>query len=177
MDEKISIEDWVTAIRAGDDAARWASAEIAPQDPAQAVGPLGQIMQGKDPAAAKAAAYALQRIAHAAGQPDADKDERHNVANELLKLARADNARSVRSDALMYLGLIGAGEQVQQIQALLADTDAQEDARRALERIPGREAERALADAHVAPSYSAAIQQSLRHRKRGMREIGVKPQT
>ncbi len=174
MEEGITVERLIAALAGSDAAARWEAVSRAHEAGPAAVQALGRIMQGNDPAAAKAASEALKRLVHAAAKPGQDTGKRKAVSGELLKQTRAGNARAVRSDALMYLGLIGGREQVQGIQALLADTDVREYARMALERIPGRDAEAALKGAEVTASYKAAIQQSLRHRRHDRRDVGVK---
>ncbi|NLH97914.1 MAG: hypothetical protein GX446_00285 [Chthonomonadales bacterium] len=105
--------------------------------------PLGRVMAGSDPGAARAAMEALRRVAHHCARPRASA-ERRTAATELLKLISASFPRPVRAEALYLLGCVGGPQQVQAIAALLRDPALADDARMALQRIPGGAAARAL---------------------------------
>ena len=75
-----------------------------------------------------------------------------------------------------YLGETGGRGQVRELEALLSDSDVSEEARMALEQIPDSEAEKALERASESgpPACRAACRQSLRKRRRAMRDAGIR---
>ena len=168
MKEKtISAAELAAAIKGADEDARWDAVAKAPGADVDAIAPLAAIMAGADPAAAKAASEALRKVAHARGQA---------APAELLKLTGPDYPRQVRADALRYLGETGGRGQVRELEALLSDSDVSEEARMALEQIPDSEAEKALERASESgpPACRAACRQSLRKRRRAMRDAGIR---
>ncbi len=174
-DMQKAVSSLIAAIKGGDEDARWAAAEKAAEAGPAAIVPLADVMAGPDPAAAKAAGVAMGRIVHASGRPGAG-DGASQAADELVRLIGPGRPRNVRSEALRYLGFIGGAAQADAIAARIADTDIREDARMALQRIPGQAAERALLKAkREGPlDYGAAIDMSLRDRKTAMREAGIR---
>lgn len=135
---------------------------------------LLRVYGGSDPAAAKAAGNSLRRRVHEAARPGA-RGEAQAVSRELAIFIGPDQPRHVRADALRYLGFVGGRSEVGAIAAQLTDLDVREDARLALERLPDRQAERALRDSlkTVPADYRPAVEQSLRHRRRKWREVGI----
>ncbi|HLK57557.1 MAG TPA: HEAT repeat domain-containing protein [Chthonomonadaceae bacterium] len=100
-----------------------------------AIEPLGELAAGNDKGIAKAATEAMRVIAHHAARTGFR--EAGMVSSELLKIAASDKPIMVRSDALQLLGCIGNTRFVPGLVKLLADPKVQEEARMALERIPG----------------------------------------
>lgn len=161
-------------IRHGDMAARQVAVRQAPLVGTPALSPLGEVLGSENPAAARAALEALQRIAHHAARPGAGAEAKAAAA-QLVQLIGKEHPRQVRAEALYLLGLVGGAEAVPKIAAQMADPDVREEARMALERIPDRSAERALIGAmRTAPAeFRPALAQSLRHRRIKPREAGI----
>ncbi len=113
---------------------------------APAVAPLGELVASENRGVAKAASEALKTIAHHASRPGAAA-ERKAVSAELVKLLAADKPFITRVRALELLALTADDEFVPPIARLLDDEKLREDARRALERIPGRASVQALVEA------------------------------
>lgn len=130
-------------IQSGDIEIRQRAVEQAPLIGTPIIVPLGQVMAGTDPAAAKAALEALRCVAHHAARPGATA-ERRNASRELVKLTRSSFPRHVRVEALYLLGCLAGSEAVPAMAALLQDKDIGVEARMALERVPGIAAHRAL---------------------------------
>lgn len=162
-------------IRYGDTAARSAAVKYAALTGTEALPALGRVYAGSDLAAGKAALEAMKKIAYNAGRPGADA-EASAASGHLLALTGSEYPRRVRADALELLGIVGGGNEVSGIAALLDDKDVGEDARMALQRIPGKPAEDALKSAARGASAEkrAAIDLSLRQRKLKRADVGVK---
>jgi HEAT repeat protein len=133
-------------------------------DKAPAVAPLAGLMTDQHFEIARSAKRAIERIVRHAGRPGADA-ERKAVAVELVKLLKHP-AADVRRHALWMLSEIGGDPAVEPMAALLADAEVREDARCALERVPGRAATAALKKAmRTGPeSFKYALAHSLRVR-------------
>jgi len=132
---------------------------------AVAVKPLSVVMTDQDLEIARAAKRALWKIVHHAGRPGA-RDERRAVVSELVGLLNESPAVPVAREILWMLSEVGGRWAVQPMAQLLTNKDVREDARMALERIPGRRSLAALRTAfEVAPDdFKFNIAQSLRHR-------------
>lgn len=172
-----NLQEFLDKIKSSDANVRYAAWRSAGPMGAQAVAPLADLMASADKGVAKAAQGALQAIVHHAGRPGASREARA-VSEELLKVAASNRPRLVRADALNWLGMIGDGRIVSGIAKLLGDAELREDARMALERIPGREAQRALERAlQTAPAdFKPNIEQSLYNRKLTPATVGIKPE-
>jgi hypothetical protein len=137
---------------------------------------LANLMAGSDPGAAKAAGNSLQRIVLNAGRPDNGRES--GIACEKLAAIAADTKRprTVRADAIRYLGCIGSGKAAATLAALLPDSTLREDARLALERIPDPAAEKALklAASTMNAEYKPALEAAVSNRKWKRSEIGVR---
>jgi hypothetical protein len=120
---------------------------------------------GDDRAAALTSKRQLWRTVRQAGQPGASKDK-SAVVSRLLGLLAADAPLAARRELLWMLSEIGGDESVKPIATLLADIELREDARMALERIPGDKSLAALeAGLAAAPSdFKINMAQSLRSR-------------
>lgn len=111
---------------------------------ADAIAPLGAVMNGDDKAMAKAAKKALEDIAHYVARPGAKTSEAEAVAEKLLVLTDARLARPVRAHALFLLGFAGSDKNVPAIARLQSDSSIGEDARMVLERINTKAAKKAM---------------------------------
>jgi HEAT repeat protein len=141
-----------------------------------AVKPLAELMKLDDRTKGRAAMLSLQAVVNTAAAPG-NEAEKKLVAAELVKVASATSyPRMVRSDALYFLGLIGGPEDVPGISKLLADRMIREDARMALERIPGDESLQALrkAESSGATDFRKNIAQSVHNRGLTKETVGIK---
>ena len=122
-------------------------------------------LAAEDAELARAAKRELwQRVRHA-GRPGAD-DQRRAVGAELTACLQQDQPPAAYREVLWMLSEIGSKASLGDIGALLKNTSVREDARMALERIPGPEALAVLRSAlEAAPEdFKIAIAQSLRAR-------------
>lgn len=143
---------------------------------AEAILPLGELACSSYKGIAKAAVEAMRVIAHYAARPGSK--EKEAVSTELIQLADSAKPRMVRADALQLVGTLGDAKAIPTLTKLLADTDVQEDARMALERIPGMASLSALrtAQKQAAAKNSAFeknLQQSLNNRKLTPKTVGI----
>lgn len=168
--------EFLKHIQSSDAGERYAAWRGAGPQGAEAIAPLGELMASSDKGVAKAAGGAMETIAHHAARPGAGK-EAQAAAAELMLLAQPKHPRMVRSEALNLLGMVGDSRVVPGLAELLSDPEVGEDARLALERIPGRAAQSALAkaakngDADLRPK----IEQSLRNRSLTAKTVGIRP--
>jgi HEAT repeat protein len=160
----------IEKIKNPDDAIRGPAWQQAGPFGAPAVKPLAEITTHQNFEVARAAKRALWKIVRQAGRPGADKD-RQAVAAELIPLL-AQGDPNARREFVWMLSEIGDDTAVDPIAALLAEKDLREDARAALQRIPGDKSLAALQSAlTTAPGdYKPAIAVSLR--VRGVQVVG-----
>lgn len=132
---------------------------------AVAVKPLSAVMTDQDLEIARAAKRALWKIVHHAGRPGA-RDERRAVVSKLVGLLNESPPVPVAREILWMLSEVGGRGAVQAMAQLLTNKDVREDARMALERIPGRRSLAALRTAFevVPDDFKSNIVQSLRRR-------------
>ena len=114
---------------------------------------------------------ALWKVVRHAGRPGAD-DERSHLVSELIAALAAELPPPAAREALWMLSEIGGPDSVDSISSLLTHRALREDARMALERIPGDESLAALqsALAAVPDEFKANVAQSLR--RRGVKVAG-----
>jgi HEAT repeat protein len=169
-----NLQEFLDKIKSTDASVRYAAWRSAGPMGAPAVAPLADLMASPEKGVAKAAKEALQAIVHHAGRPDAQAEARA-VATELLKVAASTRPRQVRADALHWLGFIGDRRAVSGLAKLLGDAEVREDARLALERIPGKESLRVLRKAlQTAPAdFKPNLEQSLYNRKLTPAAVGT----
>ena len=162
--EKVSVDELIAKIKNKDDKARGPAWQGAGPAGAAAVKPLAEVMTDKDFEIARAATRGLWVIVRHAGRPGAAKEAKA-VADQLVSLL-ASGATQVRRETLWMLSEIGGDEAVPAMAALLTDKELREDARCALQRIPGRKSLAALKDAFaVAPDdFKYHLAESLRDR-------------
>ncbi|HPD31935.1 MAG TPA: hypothetical protein PLL20_18225 [Phycisphaerae bacterium] len=133
----------ITKIQDKDDKTRAAAVLKAAQAGAGAVKQLAEIMASGEMEVARAAKNALWQIVRHVGRPAAD-DERKSVVAELLTLCESEQPPAVRREVLWMLSEIAGDETVGAIEPLLANADLREDARMALQRLPGEKSLLAL---------------------------------
>lgn len=162
----------VTRIQDKDDKVRAAAVLRAGEVGAVAVSQLAGLMTNGEVEVARAARNALWRIVRHAGRPGGN-DERKPLVTELLNLCENGQPAAVRREVLWMLSETAGDEAVDVISPLLADTDLREDARMALQRLPGQRALAALRAAlESAPDdFKPNIAVSLR--QRGVEVPGV----
>jgi HEAT repeat protein len=132
---------------------------------APAVKPLARVMTDKDLEVARAAKRGLWKIVRHVGRPKSGNKKRA-VIGRLVELLGDDQPIPVRREVLWMLSEIGDRNSIEPIAALLSNKDLREDARMALQRIPGRGSLAALwAALKAAPDdFKQNIAQSLRQR-------------
>jgi len=164
-DEPAAVVDLIRYIKGEDLTARakaWKNAHIA--GPA-ALRPLAALLTDEDIEVTRAARRAMWQIVRDAGRPGADPLRRQAV-EELVPLLADGQPRAVRAEVAWMLSEIGGDESVPRLAALLTDESVREDARAALERIPGEQSLAALRAALAAApdDYKPALAASLRVR-------------
>jgi HEAT repeat protein len=132
---------------------------------ASAVKPLAKLCTEDDTEVRRAAKRGLEKIVHTVGVPGVQA-AKAAVIRELLDLLGGTQPVSLRRDILWLLSEIGSGECVESIAALLKHDALREDARMALERIPGDVSLAALRQAlrSMPEDFRINIAQSLRAR-------------
>ena len=155
----------ITRIQDKDDKVRAAAVLKAGEVGAVAVRQLAGLMVSGEMEVARAAKNALWHIVRHAGRPDADI-ERKSVVSELLPLCGDRQSAAVRREVLWMVSEIAGDEAVGVISPLLTNKDLREDARMALQRLPGTKSLAALAAAlPAAPEdFRPSIAVSLRQR-------------
>ena len=159
---KQEVKEFIEKIQDDSADVRYAAWRDAAKVGARAVAPLGELVASKNQGVAKAASEALNTIAHHASRPGA-KAERKAVSRALLRLLGRKKPHATRVKALELLALTGADECVPRVARLLNDKKLREDARRALERIPGKASLQALIEAvkKVPEEFRPAVIHSL----------------
>ena len=165
--------EWFNKIKAADAATRDA-AWRGMANPAAEVGMISDVAGSDNKAAAKAARGLLEAIAHRAARPGS-RSEAQAVTKELLAVAQSNRPTPVRALALHLTGFTADGAAVPALAKLLAVPEVQDEARMALERIPGSAATNALKTAQKsAPSdFRPALAQSLRNRALTPKTVGM----
>ena len=165
-----AVADLVQRLRAGDRDTRGDAWQNAGPVGAPAVGPLSDLLTDPDFEVARSAKRALWQIVHHAGRPGAEAEARA-VEQALLPLLEHFDA-AVRREVLWMLSEIGSAAAVGAMARRLRDREARDDARMALQRIPGPEATQALQTAlQTAPEeFRPPLAEALRKRGVKMRD-------
>ena len=169
---------FLARMRSSDAAERYAGWQSAGPMGADVINVLGELASSEDKGVALSATGAMEKIAHYAGRPGA-QSEAQKVSSELLKIANSDRPRMVRSNALQLVGFIGDAKSVGGLVRQMKDKDLREDARLALERIPGSLSESALkalakaADENKEP-FAENVKQSIYNRALQPKTVGIK---
>jgi HEAT repeat protein len=148
-DPKVRTEAWLSADEVG----------------APAIGPLAELVTQDDLEVARAAKRGMWHIVRNVGRPGAD-EVRKAVAADLVQLLEKQPAPVLLREVLWMLSEIGGDEAASAIAPFLDKPDSREDARMALERIPGEKSLALLKTGlEKAPrDHKAPIAQSLRNR-------------
>jgi hypothetical protein len=159
-----SVDELIARIKDKDDKVRGPAWQGAGPSGAPAVKPLAAVMTDPDMETARSAKRALYQIVRYAGRPGAVAEAKA-VTAELLPLLKG-TATPVRREVLWLLSEIAGDEAVAPMAALLSDAELREDARLALQRIPGKKSIAALKDGlKAAPAdFKPNLAESLRAR-------------
>ena len=159
------VDEIITRIKQGSDKVRTEAWQSACEIRAAAVRPLAGLTADKELEVGRAAKRGLWKIVRRAGRPRAD-DEKNAVVAGLIWVLCNEESISVRREVLWMLSEIGGDESVSPIAGVLSNAVLREDARMALERIPGKRSLAALEAAlKAAPEdFKPNIAQSLRAR-------------
>jgi hypothetical protein len=156
--------DFLARMKSKDDAVRGPAWQGAAPLGAPALEPLAGLAGDADSEIARAARRAMWKIIRYAGRPGAAA-ERAAVETALLALLKSGSA-PVRREVVWMLSEVGTDTAVGPLAGLLSDPDLRDDARAALERIPGPACLAALRSALVAApaDFQPALADSLRAR-------------
>lgn len=170
--EELTLDILIKNIQSEDHAVRAAARDGAGPIGAKAVPELSRIATSGELEVARAANKAIQNIVYYAGRPGSE-NETKAVSGELLKLLGDDRPLQFRRDVLWMTWQIAGEDAVEQVAALLSNADLHEDARMALERLPGDKATAVLkkALATATDAQKPALAHSLR--VRGVETPGV----
>ena len=159
------VDELLAGIKSDSDKERTEAWQSAGEVGAEAVKPLATVMTDDDLEVARAAKRALWKIVRHTGRPKANKEKRA-VEKELTGLLGRKQPVAVRREVLWMLSEIGARISIKPIAGLMRNKNLREDARMALERIPGKRAVTTLKAAfEKAPEdFKPNIAQSLRKR-------------
>lgn len=159
-----SVADLIAKIKNPDDAVRGPAWQSAGKFGAAAVKPLAETMAAADRETARAARRALWKIVRYAGRPGAATEQKA-VAARLVSLL-TKTVTETRRELLWMLSEIGGDDAVAPVASLLSERELREDARAALQRIPGDKSLAALKSAlATAPEdFRFALAVSLRAR-------------
>ena len=161
----MSVQELIAGIRSEDAGTRCAAWQTAGEYGASAVIPLAAVMgrSGVDQEVARAAKNGLWTVARGAWPPGTDAAD-GSVVSAMMELLSDEQPVAVRREALWMLSEIGGDESVEAIAGLVTNGQLREDARCALERIPGEESLDALKKAFgAAPEdFKNNLAQSLR---------------
>jgi hypothetical protein len=132
---------------------------------AAAVAPLAELTHTEDREVARAAERGLWTVVRHAGRPGADA-EREAVNEALLALLAEGTPDALRREVLWMVSEIAGDGAVPALAALLENAPLREDARMALQRIPGDASLAALqiALASASEDFKASLAQGLRAR-------------
>ena len=169
------VDELIAGIKSAGDIERTKAWQSAGKVGAPAVKPLAKVMMDNNLEVARAAKRALWQIVRHTGRPGADK-EKMDVETELIGLLGDEQSVAVRREVLWMLSEIGGRNSIKPIAGLLRNEELREDARMALERIPGERAVAALKAGFETASedFKPNIAQSLR--KRGEEVAGYPSQ-
>ncbi len=163
----MTIQDLIAGIRSEDASTRCAVWLRAVDLGASAVKPLAAVMGEPDvnQEVARAAKNGMWTVVRSAWPPGTDAADR-SVVSALIELLRGEQPDAVRRETLWMLSEIGGDESVEPIAGLVTSGQLREDARCALERIPGEKSLDALKQAFdAAPEdFKTNLAQSLRAR-------------
>jgi HEAT repeat protein len=160
-----AVNNLLSDIQASDPHVRTKAWQAAGEVGAVAVQPLAKVAEEGEMEVSRAAKRAMWQIVRHVGRPGGGS-EKHAVVSEFLVLLSGTQSVPVRREVVRMLSEIGGNESVSAVSFLLSDVDLREDARMALERIPGDQSLNALKSAlNSAPEdFKPNVAQSLRAR-------------
>jgi hypothetical protein len=165
--DKLTVDNLIAKIKDKSDKVRSEGWLSAPKVGAEAVKPLAAmtISGDSDLEVARSAKRALWQIVHEFGRIES-QDKRRAILNELQGLLGDDWPDAFRREVLWMLSEIGDGASVESIVGVLNTKRLIDDARCALQRIPGDESLAALKAAleNVPNGYKNNIAHALRVR-------------
>ncbi len=161
----MKLKELVKEIQSDNPGTRTAAWQQAGAVGASAVKPLAKLCTEENLEVGRAAKRGLERIVRTVGAPGV-QPAKSTVIRNLLSLLDDSQPVALRRDILWLLSEIGGAESVEPIAALLKQDDLREDARMALERIPGEKSLASLRNAlgYVTEDFRLNIAQSLRAR-------------
>jgi hypothetical protein len=170
--EPLTLEVLLKNIQSSDDSIRAAARDGAGPVGAKAIAPLAKIAIAAELEIARAARQAIQKIVYHSGRPSADAEAKA-VAAELVALLTTQQPAQFLRDVLWMTWQIAGEEAVEPVAVLLKSAELREDARMALERLPGDKAVAALRAAVI--SAPEDFKPNLAHslRVRGVKMPGV----
>lgn len=158
-----AIRTLVNDLQSGDANAKALARQMLPNQGLVAVPAMLSILNGKDPALAKAAYDILMQIVNDASTPGHEKDRR-KLTDMLMPMISKDRPETERITGLRFLDrLVPPGYDVAPIAAMLTEPALREKARTALQRIGTEEAQNALSSAlsDADPAFQVALLNSL----------------
>jgi HEAT repeat protein len=163
---EVNLKNLLSDIQASDPHVRTKAGLSAGEVGASAVQALAKVVEEGEQEVSRAAKRAMWEIVRHVGRPDGDREEKAAVVSELVALLSSAESVVVRRETVRMLSEIGGNESVPAISSLLSHGDLRDDARMALERIPGRNSVQALSRAlRSAPDeFKPNVAQSLRAR-------------
>ncbi len=168
MAEELTLERLLAQIQDKDDRVRAAAWQAAGQVGAQAVRPLADIAAGGELEVARSANRALWKIVRTVGRPGAENQRAATVAALIAVLGDSLLPVQLRRDVIWMLSEIIRDDEIdpEGAASLLDDPDLREDARCALQRVPGENSLAALklGFERATGDFKAALACSLRAR-------------
>ena len=161
----MQVSELIKEIKSKEPATRTAAWQQAGSIGAPAIKPLAKLYTHEHQEVSRAAKRGLEQIVRTVGKPGVQAPKAA-VIRELLDLLGDNQPVALRRDVLWLLSEIAGAESVGPMAVLLKHRDLREDARMALERIPGDKSLQALGQAldTVPADFRLNIAQSLRAR-------------
>jgi len=162
--QKKKVEDLLAGIRSEEAAVRTAAWQGAGELGAAAIRPLAKVVNEEAGEVARAAKRGLWQVVRFKGGPEAKGKDR--VIQRLIALLKDKQPNALRREVVWMLSEIGGDESVEPLAGLLANQELREDAKAALQRIPGEKSLQSLksALASVPEDFQLSVAQSLRQR-------------
>jgi HEAT repeat protein len=161
-----TIPEIVAGLKSSKDAQRAAALEAARRLGAAGIQPIAPLLADPETEVRRAAKRALEPIIHDAGSSGTLGQPAAAVEKALLTSLAQLSDEQARRDLIWFLSEVGRNETVDALAKLLSQPALREDARCALERIPGSASLRALKDgfAQAPEAFKFALAESLRKR-------------
>ncbi len=163
--EELTLDMLLAKIRDNDANVRLAAMQAAGPIGAAALEPLAKIVTDGSLEVSRMALRAMWQIVRHVGRPGADAEKAQSVA-KLLEMLADGQPVAIRREVLWMVSELGTDESVVPVAKLLGSPELREDARGALQRIPGDNAVAALRNAFGSASgdFRAALACALRAR-------------